>query len=124
MTMLEAREFMLTQTTGLMMQEWCWLEQTCKLVSIMLRPSPNKEIQYNISSYLPKVIPCPEALPPPSTSTSSRTPTSHPMDPCGPSTSTIHMFHLPYLHNLIHKIMWPDPLPMPNSASPYQLVTR
>jgi len=44
MTLLEAREFMLTQTEGLTMQEQCWLEQTHKLVSIMPRSPPDKEI--------------------------------------------------------------------------------
>src|SRR6266404_1545484 len=39
MTLLEEREFVLTQTTGLTMQERCWLEQTWKLVLIMPPPA-------------------------------------------------------------------------------------
>jgi len=57
LTILEEREFMLTQMTGLMMQERCWLEQTRKLVSIMPPPAHDKVIQYDISSYPLKVIP-------------------------------------------------------------------
>src|SRR6266404_7932548 len=80
MTILEEREFVLTQTMGLTMQEQCWLEQTCKLVSIMPPPAHDEVIQYDISSYPPKVIPHPEVQPHPLTLTTS---TTNP-----PSTST------------------------------------
>src|SRR6266404_4984484 len=105
LTILEEQEFVLTQTMGLTMQERCWLEQTHKLVSIMPPPACNEVIQYNISSYLPKVIPHPEVRPPPLTlisltanpplkSTSMRMPESPPMVRLGPLTLTTPTPHL------------------------------
>src|SRR5882762_3661347 len=70
-TMVEMREFLLMHTVGLTMMERCWLEQTRNLLAMMPRIAQDEEIWYDLSLYPPRIIPRPEVLQRPSTSTSS-----------------------------------------------------
>src|SRR5882762_12035765 len=55
-TMVEMREFLLMHTVGLTMMERCWLEQTRNLLAVMPRVPWGKEVQYDLSSYLLRII--------------------------------------------------------------------
>src|SRR6266404_5936465 len=137
LTLVEAKEVILTQK-DLSMEEQCWLEQACNLVSIMPPPTLAEQWSYDLSSYPPKLIPLPGALPAPLMLTSSTCPlmltslTANPLSvstmphqpAIGPSTLTTPTFCLPHLPNLIHTIFQSDPSPTPNSSSQYQLAMR
>src|SRR5882757_10859424 len=70
LTITEAKEMLLrTPPLDLTMEERCWLESACNLVSIMPPPTDSEVKHYNLSSYPPKLIPRPGALIAPSTST-------------------------------------------------------
>ncbi len=125
----EMREFLLTHTVGLTMMERCWLEQTHNLLVVMPRAPQDEEIQYDLSSYLPRIIHRLEALQHPSTSTISTdlipltsTIPHYPMT--GSSTSSTSTAPLPPLHDLIRQILRLGLLPTPNSSSPYKLTMR
>ncbi len=75
LTLLEAKEMILrTKPQDLSMEEQCWLEAARNLVLIMPPPTVDEVKRYDLSSYLPKLIPHPGALPVPSTSTCSPRP--------------------------------------------------
>src|SRR6266404_4453545 len=125
--MIEMREFLLTHTVGLMMMEWCWLEQTHNLLAVMPRTPRDKEIQYDLSSYPPRIIHRPEVLQHPSTSTNLTNLLSlTSMIPPAAGTSTLRgsTAPLPPIHDLIRQILRLGLLPMPSSASPYKLTMR
>src|SRR6266404_1558064 len=69
LTVTEAKEMLLrTPPLDLTMEEQCWLESACNLVSIMPPPTDSEVNHYDLSSYPPKLIPRREALAAPSTS--------------------------------------------------------
>jgi len=58
LTITEAKEMLLrTPPLDLTMEERCWLESACNLVSIMPPPTDSEANHYDLSSYLPKLIP-------------------------------------------------------------------
>src|SRR6266404_5815856 len=138
LTLIEAKEMILrTKPQDLSMEEWCWLESACNLVSIMPPLTADEVKHYNLSSYLLKLIPHPGAPPVPSTSTNSTRPlmlissTANPLSasatphrPAEVTTSTSSKVALPSVHDLVLTIFQPDPSPTPSSALPYQLATR
>src|SRR6267378_5729111 len=70
LTIAEANEVLLkTPPQELTMEERCWLESAKNLVTIMPPPTDSEVKQYDLSSYPPKLIPCPGARIAPSTST-------------------------------------------------------
>src|SRR6266404_2329113 len=70
LTLIEAKEMILrTRPQHLTMEEQCWLEVTCNLVSIMPPPPLDEVKHYDLSSYPPKLIPHLEVPQAPSTST-------------------------------------------------------
>src|SRR6266404_3068433 len=104
MTLVEMREWMLTQTGDLTREEQTWLKQTRRLVSVMPPlPSPPQ----GLTSY-------------PSTSTPSNQEVPNP-----PSTSMpLIIPHLPNPNDLIRQIFPSGQLPIPNSISQYQRVMK
>src|SRR6266404_1698822 len=88
MTLVEMREWMLTQTMDLTRMEAAWLEQTRRLVSVMPPlPPPPKNLMGRVSPYpSTSMLSNLEVLNPPSTSTPSKT------------------LHLPAPDDLIHQI--------------------
>src|SRR5712664_3573819 len=136
LTVTEAKEMLLrTPPLDLTMEERCWLESARNLVSVMPPPTDSEVNHYDLSSYLPKLIPRREALAAPSTSTETNiTPQMllalAAADPPPPSlglrpptmTSTSSRVTLPSVPTLIRAIFPTDPLPTPASASPYPSV--
>src|SRR6266404_6098962 len=58
LTVTEAKEMLLrTPPLDLTMEEQCWLESARNLVAIMPPPTVSEVKQYDLSSYLPKLIP-------------------------------------------------------------------
>src|SRR6266404_3118272 len=105
MTLVEMREWMLTQGADLTKMEQVWVEQTRKLVSVM-----------------------PPLPPPPKSLTTAHSSTSMPLNQEVqnlPSMSTpSSASHLPSLHDLIHQIFPMDQLPTHSFVSPYQGVMK
>jgi len=65
LTLIEAREMILrTKPQDLLMEEWCWLELVCNLVSIMPPLTVDEVKHYDLSSYPPKLIPIQERCQP------------------------------------------------------------
>ncbi len=97
----------------------------------MPRALKDEEIWYDLSSYLPRIIPCLGVPPrplmlitstttPPLTSMQSTTPYLPP----GSSTLNVHTTPLPHLCDLIRQILQLDLSLTPNFGSPYKLTTR
>src|SRR6267378_2345240 len=103
MTLVEMREWMLTQPANLTEQERAWLEQTRRLISVMPPlPSPPKNLLQGVIPYPSTSMPLNlEAPSPPYMST--------------PSTES----HLPTPNDLIRQILRMDRFPTPNFASQY-----
>src|SRR6266404_8904812 len=134
LTVTEAKEMLLrTPPLDLMMEEQCWLESACNLVSIMPPPTDSEVNHYDLSSYLPKLILRREALAAPSTSTGMNItpqtllalaaadpppPSLGPRPP--PMTSISSRVTLPSVPMLIRAIFPTDPSPTPASALPYR----
>src|SRR6267378_1581621 len=96
-TLVEMRAWMLTQGAELTKEEWAWVTQTRKLVSVM-PPLP---------------------LPPGKSSMST---TLHQEAPNPLSTSTPP--NIPNPSNLMHQIFWTDQYPIPDFASRYPRVMK
>src|SRR6266404_539748 len=134
LTVTEAKEMLLrTPPLDLTMEERCWLESACNLVSLMPPPMNSEVNHYDLSSYPPKLIPRREAPAAPSTLTGTNiTPqkllalaaADPPPPSLGPrlptSTSISSRVTLPSVPALIRAIFQTDPLPTPVSASPSQ----
>src|SRR6266404_6261500 len=134
LTVTEAKEMLLrTPPLDLTREEQCWLESACNLVSIMPPPTNSEVNHYDLSSYLPKLIPRREALAAPSTSTGTNiTPQTLlalvAADPPPPSmgprrpimTSISSRVTRPSVPTLIRTVFQTDPSPTPASALPYR----
>src|SRR6266404_257530 len=134
LTVTEAKEMLLrTPPLDLTMEEWCWRESACNLVSIMPPPTDSEVKHYDLSLYLPKLIPRREAPAAPSTSmgtnitpqkllaiAAAEPPPPSP-GPCPPpTTSILSRVTLPSVPALIRAIFQTDPSPTPASALPYR----
>src|SRR6266404_2343145 len=134
LTVTEAKEMLLrTPPLDLTMEEWCWRESACNLVSIMPPPTDSEVKHYDLSLYLPKLIPRREAPAAPSTSmgtnitpqkllaiAAAEPPPPSP-GPCPPpTTSILSRVTLPSVPTLIRTIFQTDPSPTPASALPYR----
>src|SRR6266404_1721742 len=136
LTLVEAREMLLrTPLQDLTMAERCWLESARNLATIMPPPADSKVKQYDLSSYPPKLIPCPGWQVAPSTETETNitpqkllalaSPPSLSLDlPPPPTTSTSLRVTLPSVPTLLHAIFQTDPSPTPTSILPSPSATK